>query len=203
SYWQNPALNNLVSLDWGYDSKTVRRFFAETGEPRPTKFDLEDDSMGAAKRRQEVLLGAERAQRIRWRCEQIRDIYRDIVDRVRSTRPDMKVYVSISEFPFGHKPSVQDLREAGIDPALLNSTDGLVLIDGRYEHGAREATMEWRRQDQTEFLRPGVLDALAPAVGRPSTLFGMQYIEIPGAAWPSSQLGWPRPAREPWISSVT
>ena len=35
--WSNAALNNLVSLDWGYDALTVARFAAESGFSLPVE----------------------------------------------------------------------------------------------------------------------------------------------------------------------
>jgi hypothetical protein len=198
STWANSALNNLVSIDWGYDAATVRRFVDETGAPRPADLDLDNDSAAAAGRRHDLLLANLRQSWVKWRCEQIRDVYRDIVASVRSVRPDLKVYVAL----FEPRQSPEELRETGIDPDLLNTIDGLVLVDGRFSHGAREAEVKSRLETQSEFLRAGVVDSLTPSTGRPSTILGMQYVEIPGDAWPSSRLGWRTPTHEPWVSSA-
>ncbi|MFZ1963570.1 MAG: hypothetical protein WAU78_08905 [Roseiarcus sp.] len=199
SNWANSGLNNLVSIDWGYNAATVRRFFDDTGAPRPAALDLDDDSAAAARSRRDLLLVNLRQSWVRWRCEQIRDVYRDIVASVRSVRPDLKVYVALFE-PW---LSPEGLRETGIDPDLLNAIDGLVLVDGRFSHGARQAEVRSRLETQSEFLRAGVVDSLAPSTGRPSTILEMQYIEIPGDAWPSSRLGWRTPTHEPWVSSAS
>ena len=202
SNWQNPALNNLVSLDWGYDAATVRRFFDETGTLRPAALDLESDAAAAAHRRAAVLLAELRPAWIKWRCEKIRDVYRDIVEAVRAVRPDLKVYVFLFALAHDGQPSPDELREAGVDVDLLKGIDGLILVDGRFLHGARESDVQWRRDNRSAFEKPGILDALAKPSDRPHTLFPAQYIEIPGSVSPSSRLGWPAQKRSPWISSV-
>lgn len=202
SSWQNAALNNLVSLEWGYDAVTVRRFFDAIGTAPAAGLNLADDTPEATRIRRDLLLSAYRADWVRWRCEQMRDLYREIVARVRSARPDLKVYVSLLARSAGAQSDLEYFREAGLDPSLLEAIDGLTIVDSRFGHGAREASLDMRKRNQADLLTPATLEAFAPTSGRPQFLIPMQYVEMTGDVAPADRLGWPRRAREPWFSSA-
>jgi hypothetical protein len=200
SDWQNPALNNLVSLDWGYEAETVARFFHETGLTPPAGLDVSTDMPEAARRRHDDLVGKHRAAWIAWRCGKIRDLYQDIVLRVRSARPDLRLLVSI----FGDRWSPEAMREFGIDIDLLNAIDGLTLIDERFAHGAREADTALRRSHHADLMLAENFSPFAGLESRPNILLPMEYVEItPGKVVPAKAIGLPEPPREPWISSAT
>lgn len=202
--WQNPALNNFVSLDWGYEAATVARFFGETGVTPPSNLDLIHDTPEAARARYGELTGHLRTAWIAWRCEKIRDLYRDISARVHAARPDLKLYSML--FPAseeGSRNSLQDYREAGLDPALLRQIHGLTLIDARFRYGAREADLAWRRRSKDEMMAPGALSALATQDGAPRILMGMQYIEITDEVASASQIGLPPSSKGLWISAAS
>lgn len=200
SDWQNPALNNLVSLEWGYEADTVARFFRETGLTPPTNLDISNDVPRSARQRYSYLLSKQRAAWISWRCEKIRDLFRDIVLRVRSARPDLRVSVSL----FADRSRTPDtMREFGIDIELLKSIDGLTLIDARFRYGAREADPAWRRQQITDLDSPEHFGLLAGLGSRPHVILPMEYIEITDKAAPAQAIGLSESSRKSWISSAS
>lgn len=200
SNWQNPALNNLVSLDWGYDVDTVTRFFQDTGRTMPKEM-LTGKEPAAARNRHDVILANFREAWINWRCERIRDIFRGIVQRVRQARSDLTVQVLFFALAGGEQPNSEDLREAGIDLDMLKSVEGLVLIDGRFQHGAKEDSIEWQRRTREEYLGANGVSLFEGEKGRASTLFPMHYIEITDAVAKSAQLGWANDRKDPWVSA--
>lgn len=201
SNWQNPALNNLVSLDWGYDAETVSRFFRETGLPIPDGILQKDDAPAEVQNRHDVILATFRKSWIRWRCEQVRDLFRDIVHRVRQARSDLIVQVSLVALSNAQQPGYDDLREMGIDLELLHAVDGMVLIDGRFQHGAREASIDWQRMTREGHLGSNGVRLFEGEKTRASTIFPMQYVEITGGVATSQQLGWAPRRTEPWVSA--
>jgi len=203
SFWQNAGLNNLVSLDWGYDATTVRTFYRETGIASPRRIDLVNDTREAAEaRRNDLVLRHKRAW-IRWRCQKIHDIYQAIVQRVRSIRPDLKIYVSFFALTFDQQPSLETMREAGIDVDLLKTIDGLTLIDARHQYGARESDDSWRRRNAAEFARPAEFEPFRKGDDGPHVLMPMQYIEFPASAVPASDLGLTDPLAQPYTSAAS
>lgn len=202
SQWVNSSLNNFVSLDWGYDAPTVAQFYRDTGTTPPVGLDLIHDSVEAARARRAVLTGSSRAAWVAWRCGQIRDILADITTAVRAVRPDLTVSVSVFAMSYGRQPGYEELRELGVDAALLSRVPGLRLVDGRFSYGNREASPSWQGYLRTAALAPNALAALAPDGRRPETIMPMQYIELPGPrVWPNAKLGLPASAGEPWISA--
>lgn len=200
SDWQNPSLNNLVSLEWGYEAETVARFFRETRLTPGAVLDISTDTPASAMQRHDYLISKYRAAWIAWRCEKMRDLYRDIVLRVRAARPDLRLSVSI----FGdRKWNPETMREFGIDFDLLKAIEGLTLVDERFGHGAREADPAWLRSHYADFMSAEHFSAFAGPDSRPHVLFPMEYIEITGKVAPSTEIGLPKPPKEPWISSAT
>ena len=203
SDWQNPALNNVVSLDWGYDRRTVSRFFGETGLAIPAGMALVDDEPVSARNRHDLILANVREAWIRWRCERVRDIFRDVVQRVREARSDLTVQVSFFALSGDERSDAEHLREMGIDLTMLGAVEGLSLVDARFQHGAKEASLGWRRATREGYLGPNGVGLFERAGTRASTLFPMHYIEITGKVATSQQLGWPARASEPWISAAS
>jgi hypothetical protein len=200
SSWQNPALNNLVSLEWGYDADTVARFFRETRLSPRAGLDVTTDAPESVRLRRDYLVGKHRSAWIAWRCEKIRDLYRNAVLRVRSVRPDLKLSVSI----FGDRTwNPEAMREFGIDIDLLKAIDGLTLVDERFGHGAREAEPSLRRVNHADLMSAEHFIPFAGPDSRPHVLLPMEYIEITGQVAPSRALGLPAPPKEAWISSAT
>jgi hypothetical protein len=200
SSWQNPTLNNLESLEWGYEADTVRGFFREAGLVPPSDLDIISNRPAAAKQRHNYLVGRYRAGWIKWRCEKIRDLYRDIVLRIRSARPDLRLSVSI----FGERTwTAETMRELGVDIGLLSAIEGLDLIDERLGHGAREADPKWRQTQLADLTSPAALDMSVISKSRPSFVFPMEYIEITRDVAPSSALDLPIPTKRTWASSAT
>jgi hypothetical protein len=195
--WANPALNNLVNLDWGYDDATVERFKRETGSAVP--LDRSDNQKRFAARHA-WLTGPGRAVWIEWRCRQIADLIRRIRDRVRLARPDLNLYLNI--FGEAGGPSlVSKLRESGIDPAMLNAIDGVILLNASYGYGRREADGDLRGF-RDMLLDPASLDALRKPGDGGRFLSGAQYLEATEAIVPPELLDFPANTKKTWMSAV-
>ena len=196
--WANPALNNLHSLDWGYDDYTVGLFIRETGLAVPT------GAPGDASRftaRHRWLMANARAQWIDWRCRKIAALYTRIRDRVRAARPDLKVYTSVFPWKPGDAP-LEELREAGIDTAMLGEIDGVELINALHSYGRNEADVL-----DTQVLRDAMLEsgqpASLPGSGAPGRfLTGAAYLEITEAVAHPRSLGFPENTKLTWTSAV-
>jgi hypothetical protein len=204
SDWQNPALNNLVSLEWGYDALTVARFLKDSGVAAQGALAISGNAPDVARQRRAILTTRFRTEWERWRCEQIRDTLRDIVERVRKARSDLTVYVFL--FSLGNEVKTSDaaaLRGMGIDVSLLRKVDGLVLVDGRFGHGASEDSLPWQQALRVEPLGPNGTVVVGGGAANASILSPMRYLEITPDAAPRTRLGWPRQGDEPWISAAS
>jgi hypothetical protein len=198
SNWQNPSLNNLESMEWGYDADTVARFLSETGIAAPVGLDIRTDRPAAAKARYRYLVGKYKVAWTRWRCEKITDIYRDIAAHLRAARSDLRLYVSL----FGERTwNAETMREFGIDVDLLKAIDGVTLVDVRLGHGAQEAELDWRRTEHADLITPDLIGFISGAE-RPSIVFPMAYIELTGNIATAEAIGLPVPGREPRVSSA-
>lgn len=205
--WANPALNNLVNLDWGYDDATVARFKRETGSAVP--LGRGDDPKRFAARHA-WLTGAGRQAWIDWRCRQVADLIRRIRDRVRLARPDLRLYLNVFGEQGSYTPSFDGegsaslasrLRESGIDPAMLNAIDGVVLLNASYSYGRRETDGELRGF-RDMLLDPASLDALRKPGDGGRFLSSAQYLEATEAIVPPEKLGFPADTRKTWMSAV-
>lgn len=204
SDWQNPGLNNLVSSAWGYDAATVARFARDAGTAAQRALAVPGDTLEALRRRQFILTGKYRAEWERWRCEQIRDTLREVVERVRGARSDLSVYLFLFSLGDGlNTPDAAALRGMGIDLALLRTVDGLTVVDGRFPHGTSEPSLAWQSAARAAALGPQGVAIAGDEATRASTLSPMRYLEITPAAAPRSRLGWATPGEEPWISAAS
>ncbi|KPL51889.1 hypothetical protein ABB55_06320 [Prosthecomicrobium hirschii] len=206
SEWANPAFNNLVSLDWGYDAATVRRFLGDTAVVPPTAFDLQSDTPDAAVARHTFLTGVPREAWVDWRCRQLRDVLADIVATVRAARPDLVVSLHFSAMTRDRDPALdrQRLRELGLDPWLLRDLPGLELVEGRLAYGSKQLDPVERLAMRTAAGASGAFAAFVPAGQRPRTLITMQYMGVPFPLFMhNEQIGWPSTKREPWITSAS
>jgi hypothetical protein len=206
--WANPALNNLVDLDWGYDDATVTRFKKETGSA--VSLGRADDPQRFATRHA-WLTGPGRQAWIDWRCRNIADLIRRIRDRIRLARPDLKLYLNVfgeqgvytGSFSGEDSPSlVARLRESGIDPALLNAIDGVVLLNASYSYGRREAD-DALRGLRDMLLDPATLNALRKPGDGGRFLSSSQYLEATEVVVPPEQLGFAPDTKKTWMSAVT
>ena len=208
SKWANPALNNLVSLDWGYDDETVNRFKSETGSAVPLGSGTD---VGRFAARYAWLTTVGKREWVDWRCRKIADLTRRIVDRVRQARPDLKVYLNVvaggDELTAGLDTPREDvgvppwLRNAGIDPAVLGAIDGVVLVNATYRYGRREADELLRGYRDTLLSRR---DLSALRVGGDSGHFmaTQNYLEATEAVVPPERLGFPATTRRTWTGVV-
>lgn len=206
--WANPGLNNLVNLDWGYDDTTVARYKKDTGSAVP--LGRNDDPKRFAARH--VWLTTQQRQAwIDWRCRQIADLIVRIRDRVRLARPDLKLYLNVfgeqgvyaaSLGAAGSPSLLSKLRESGIDPAMLNKIEGVVLLNSAYSYGRREIDGD-RRGYRDMLLDPASLNALRKAGDGGHFLSSSQYLEATDVIVPPESLGFPANTKKTWMSAVT
>jgi glycosyltransferase involved in cell wall biosynthesis/acetyltransferase-like isoleucine patch superfamily enzyme len=199
--WSNPALNNLGSLDWGYDARTVAAFLADKRIQAPELSGLTADDAAAARARFAFLTSRQhRESWIAWRCEKIADLFRRIRDRVRAARPDLVLYAPLNEYNPQVPPGP---REAGIDINLLKSIDGVRVIDEQRRYGRKESSDVWARNLRDFTLIREAYDATRTATSGPLVLTPMHYIEAPGRVLPPDQLGLPTTVKIPWTSTAS
>ncbi|WP_400767054.1 family 10 glycosylhydrolase [Methylosinus sporium] len=204
--WADPALNNLVSLEWGYDSSTVARFVEESGISAPADLIApEQDDSVMAPRRFDFVMQYHREAWIAWRCHKIYELFERLRDRVKKASPRLRLSVTLASVATSENgiPSERELKEAGLDISLLSQLTGLELVDGFHSYGAREGGEMWLRRlhdqvmDETSFL-----DTRDPGRGR-SIMVRMQYIEIVGGVVSSVDLGFRHQALEYWASAAS
>lgn len=192
--WQNPALNNFHNLDWGYDDLTVGMFEKETGLSTGTK----PDDPKRFHARYEWLMANAKDKWIAWRCQKIAELYTRLRDRLRQSRPDLKLYTDVFDRP--------DMGlEAGVDPRLLGAIDGVVVINSRSPYGRQAYTYEGpladsRRRDS--LLDPAQLLAMRKPNGESAFMFYSCYFEGTDVVVPPERLGYPKETRKTWISAV-
>ena len=196
------------SIQSGYDDYTVGLFEQETGVKVPA------DKAGPARFSQRFrwLMKNAPDKWVQWRCEKIRDLHRDIADRIQKRRPGLKLYLTFYSVD-GHnfnpmfnldtwvprgRTADQIYREGGFDTRLYRDLPGIVLrkvtypIDYRfyksYYAGGGPNSHEILCRD---------LDLLSEGIGPfknsslPGTVFHCRYFEssigadsaIPGYWW--------------------
>jgi hypothetical protein len=209
-HWANPALNNLVDLNWGYDDHSVGLFQRETGSAVPLGGPRDPNRFAA---RHAWLTTVGRTAWIEWRCRKIADLFTRVRDRVRQARPDLKVYVNTFTFdrdqnlapgfsPAGGDSMTSRLRETGIDPSMLNSIDGIVVINASVRHGRRE-TDGLNRGFRDTLLDPASLGAMRKAGEGGRFLASAQYLEATEMVVPPERLGFPVSTKKTWMSAVS
>jgi hypothetical protein len=207
--WANPALDNLVDLNWGYDDDTIALFKRETGSPVPLG---QAGDPGRYAARYAWLMANAREAWVAWRCAKVAALYKRVRDRVRQTRPDLKLYVNVFGSGENLTPSFSKsakqadtvtsrLRETGIDAALLNAIDGVVLINAYHGHGRREADAIYHGTRDT-LLDPAALAALARRGEGGHFMFGATYLEATEVLAPPQALGLPANTRQTWMSAA-
>lgn len=206
--WANPALNNLTSLDWGYDDDTIARYRTETRSRLPT--DRADDA-GRFKVRHDWLLAHEKSAWMQWRCAQITLLFTRLRDALRAARPDLRLYVHV----FG--PAVQAgpdgpvagrseflslMREAGLDLTALARIDGLVIVNSTFSYGRGEQDGLFFNATRDALLDPAAMGA--PPAGPAGQWFvaTAQYLEALPEVLPPQKLGLPAPTAPQWMMSA-
>ncbi|HEY3329817.1 MAG TPA: hypothetical protein VGK19_07345 [Capsulimonadaceae bacterium] len=184
--WQNPALNNFHSLDWGYEDGTIAKFERDTGLRIPTAA----DDPRRFEKRYEWLMANARERWITWRCTQIADLFTRIRDRVRKARPDLQVVTQYS--PKGLN------REAGVDPAVLGAIDGVTVMNGG-NYGRRA---DMRPTENRDELLSSIRTAARKPNGESAFLIGSQYFEATEVVVPPTSLGFPESTPKTWMSGV-
>ncbi len=203
--WANPSLNNFTSIEWGYDDLTLAMFQAETQVSPPRGLSLtagnSSTSPALAQARFQWLTQDAREAWIAWRCKKIAELYRRIRDRVRLARPDLKVYSTVFYWR-DDDSSLQTLREAGIDPALLGQIDGVVLINGIATYGRREPDPLFNQRRRDDLLRPETLSQLRGLDQSTAFLSSASYVEATEVVVPPERIGFPLSTKRTWISAA-
>lgn len=148
-YGQEPALEGFTlnvtqcslfafgSIKSGYNDCNLRAFQEDTGIRIPV--DAHDPQRFTQSH--DWLLANARAEWITWRCRKIHDYYREIADLLTTARPDLKLGVSLYQYPVTHREGLENAdylraghdpnqwhREQGLDAALFARDRNIVLI---------------------------------------------------------------------------
>lgn len=190
--WQNPTLNNFQSLNWGYDDYTVSLFEKETGLTIPGA----DNGPDRFHKRYEWLMNNAKEKWISWRCEKMAQLYKSIRDRVRAARPDLKVFV----VPFITDKNTW-LRDAGIDPDLLEKINGMVVLNAMNRYGRVFDTIT-NQVHRDSMMLPDVAKTRLDTGKTGKFLTTAYYFEITDAVLPPESLGWPKNTKKTWTSAV-
>jgi len=197
--WKNPALNNFHSLDWGYDDLTVRTFERDTGITVPVSaVDLRKNAS-----RHRWLMANAREQWINWRCQKVAELVTQIRDRVRRYRDDLTIYIPVypmTEAGSTYNTGTEWLREAGIDPQLLERIDGVVLVNALHGYGRRfgEPVDGLLRRNLADSAISGALHPAKPGAFLPYAV----YFEATEVVVLPERIGFPASTRKTWMSAV-
>lgn len=192
--WANPGLNNFHSLDWGYDDFTLALFEKETGIRVPSS----PDASNRFHARYDWLCTHAKAQWIAWRCQKIAEIYRDICACVRKVRPDLVVYSDVFT-------GFENWQEAGLDPALLTTIEGLQMVQADSSYGRRAYTYRGPLADaklRDSLIDPKRLLGFDSEQSGNAFLFGAGYFEATEVVIPPEALGYPAGTPRTWMSGV-
>ncbi|MDR3708078.1 MAG: family 10 glycosylhydrolase [Capsulimonadaceae bacterium] len=195
--WGNSGFDNFVNLDQGYDDYTIGRYKADTKSAIPF---VPGD--GKYHDRHDWLLANERQQWITWRCEQITKVLAGIVERVRKARPDLNVYINYIGNSGGFNPPVDaDPRNAGLDPGMLRSIPGLILLDARSNYGRCSIQAVENEWDYRNFqLDPAKTHEFQGDDAPGKFLATQQYIEGIPDVLPPENLGFDKNVIRRWMS---
>jgi hypothetical protein len=205
--WANPALNNLVSLDWGYDDTTVAQFKRETHSAVPMGSPGDPNRFA---QRYSWLTTAGLQAWVNWRCSKIANLITRIRDRLRQTRGDLNLYLDVFAGGEAFAPSFSAaggvtmrsrLREAGIDTGLLAKIDGVVLVNSGHSFGRREPDA-LRRGYRDTLLDPASISAMRGVDGRGHFMSTQNYLEATDAVIPPDRLGFPANTKRTWAGIV-
>ena len=199
-YWSNPGLNNFGSLDWGYDAATVTQFERETGIQVTGRAQAGGEA-AAAKLRHALLTGPHREQWIAWRARKITELIAQARDRVRKSRKDLVLYLTV--FEAVPPPGVTNrtaLLEMGIDVAALEKLDGVVLVNGVPRYGRAEIERIGNIRFRERTLDTAQLGFLASAGVGARFIPHSAYLEATEAVVSPSALGFPKSTRLTWMS---
>ena len=192
--WVNPSLNNLHSLNWGYEDFTIALFEKETGIKIPV--DRKDPQRFAL--RYSWLMANAREKWISWRCDKITNLYERLVKRVRAARPDLMVYTGVIAINPDAESATLISREAGIDTERLRHIDGLQLINGG-NYGRRPDSRPVETRDS---LLASVLTPVRTIQEQSAWLISGTYLEATEAVLPPVQLGFPATTKVTWMAAV-
>ncbi len=189
--WANPGLINFHSLDWGYDDFTVALFEKETGIQVPA--DPADQERFA--QRAEWLLKNKQTEWIQWRCDKVTDLYRRIVEMVRSVDPKLEVFTDVS-------PPADRLPGMGVDLKALGQLEGLTIIQGNHRYGRNKKLLALQEM-RDRLIDPDFLIKFKEAGAGSNFFFTQAYVEATKVVTPNEQLGYPANAPHGWMSGVS
>jgi hypothetical protein len=133
-----PTILWFGSIDVGYDDYTVGQFTHDTGIDVPG----EEADSERFRQRYDFLMRVCPDAWIEWRCQRIHEFVLRLRDELHTARPDLVLGLDMWSEPFipavtgaggvehqigARKSTVQLYREAGIDPSLYESDDGIRL----------------------------------------------------------------------------
>ena len=113
--WQNSGWCSFVGLNWGYDDYTVGQFEKETG----IKVYTPQKDERRFWERYRILTGPKYHEWIAWRTKKITELHVEVLNLLRSIRPDLRLYSNTS----------RDMKEIGIDPETLRRNGIIVAVD--------------------------------------------------------------------------
>lgn len=200
--WRTPTLNNLYSLDWGYDDFTIQLFEKETG----TRVPVSETSSERYQLRYAWIMSNARERWIAWRCEKIAGLLTRIVARLRQVRPDLELYlpvfpITITVPSWPYFAGTDWMREAGLDPRLLASIDGLVVINSLHLYGRR-----WNEKINAVLRDHLVSESSRNSLVGPDRMARYMttavYLESLRNMAPPESLGFPKGTRRGYTSAV-
>lgn len=195
--WANPSLNNLQSIDWGYEDYSVNLFCKETG----IKIPVDDNDPLRFRKRYDWLMANSRDKWIDWRCEKITDLHKRICQKIREVRPDLRVYSDFfvtDESSFANK---QSLLEAGLDISALNKIEGFYILNSMHGYGRRYPS-EMANQIYRDYLIDPANLNLLKKDNFSGFLFGTAYFEATEVVAIPEDMGFPNNTKRTWTSGV-
>lgn len=194
--WANPGFINFHSLEWGYDDFTIKQFEKDTGISIP----VEADDAKRFGKRSVWLMNNKKAEWIAWRCAVVEEIYRQVVEIVRSVRSDFTVYTDVYSAHVD-KTDRAGLREMGVDIDLLGKIDGLEVINALHPYGRRD-TSHNNQTLRDNLVDVGRLRSLLTEGKNANFFFTQAYMEATSVVTPNEQLGYPKDAPHGWMSGI-
>jgi hypothetical protein len=199
------AFGSILS---GYNDCNLRRFQDETGVRIP----VDPASRYRFVMSYRWLMENAREAWVAWRCQKIHGFYKELAAMVKAKRPDLQFRVSLYSYPVYYEQAgpesvnylsttrkpVEWYREQGIDPALFEQDDDIVLVrhqDMRLRHnrGHRGTVLP-----NIETLRT---NCLSPEIAAPWRKLPAATLNLHDVYWESnigvrSPLNLPPPATE-------
>ena len=212
--WLGPLIQGDYSpriLEWGYEDYSIELFQKKTG----IKIPIPPQDPDRFQKRYEWLMANARERWIQFRCDEITALYREIAQRLRRARPDLRVFLFFDE-PLGSIPEYADMDETwghpekqlelvrhfGFDPPALKKIPGVSLswtirtltaspVRPRGPHWGVARDLCHSQDWQNFFANDGV---------------GATYVHIGFTEWsfkPPKDIGWPYSGKYSFVPATT